>query len=260
MNWAALLPNGTPPASVKGDNRLVVVYTDHSGLLYDPAVIPEAEAPRSLKDLGNPKWRGKFMLWQYSSAYIPWIVQLGREPTLAALRAAMQNGAVADTFANEFTRFTAKEYPMVANIGSYYRDGPASRGVGGLHAARPVLEHRPLRCRAAQGRPPERGEAAGGDPRRGRRGSASPRRRSATAAATTTAQPTTGWRRPRGPRASHRSSGGTAPRPARSPSPLKARRSRKRSSASSRAASAAFRSIEPCGPPRPTARHRPSVS
>jgi iron(III) transport system substrate-binding protein len=120
VNWPALLPKGTPPAVVKGDNRLVVVYTDHSGLIYDPTVIPEAEAPRSFKDLANPKWRGKFMLWQYSSAYIPWVVHLGRDQTLAALRAAMQNGAVADTFANEFTRFTAKEYPMIANIGSYY--------------------------------------------------------------------------------------------------------------------------------------------
>jgi iron(III) transport system substrate-binding protein len=120
VNWPALLPKGTPPAVVKGDNRLVVVYTDHSGLIYDPTVISEAEAPRSFKDLGNPKWRGKFMLWQYSSAYIPWIVHLGRDQTVGALRAAMQNGAVADTFANEFTRFTAKEYPMIANIGSYY--------------------------------------------------------------------------------------------------------------------------------------------
>src|SRR5581483_648478 len=95
VNWPALLPKGTPPAIVKGDNRLVVVYTDHSGLIYDPAAIPEAEVPRSLKDLGNPKWRGKFMLWQYPSAYIPWVVHLGREQTIAALRAAMQNGAVA---------------------------------------------------------------------------------------------------------------------------------------------------------------------
>jgi hypothetical protein len=36
------------------------------------------------------------------------------------LRAAMQNGAVAATFVDEFTRFAAKEYPMVMNIGSYY--------------------------------------------------------------------------------------------------------------------------------------------
>jgi ABC-type Fe3+ transport system substrate-binding protein len=119
VNWAALLPQGTPPEIVKGDSRLVVVLTDHSGLMYDPAVIPEAEVPRSLKDLGNPKWRGKLMLMQYPSAYYPWVIKLGREPTLQALRAAMQNGAVPDTYANEYTRFAAKEFPMVTTVGSY---------------------------------------------------------------------------------------------------------------------------------------------
>src|SRR5262249_20936593 len=120
VNWAALLPKGTPPTIVQGDGRLVVVYTDHSGLIYDPTVIAEAGLPPYLKDLGHPARRGRFMLWQYSSAYIPWLVKLGPEQTMAALRAAVQNGAPADTFANEFTRFAAKEYPMVANIGSYY--------------------------------------------------------------------------------------------------------------------------------------------
>jgi ABC-type Fe3+ transport system substrate-binding protein len=119
VNWAALLPQGTPSGIVAGDNRLLVVLTDHSGLMYDPAVIPEAEVPRSLKDLGNPKWRGKVMLMQYPSAYFPWAIQLGREPLLQALRAAMQNGAVPDTYANEYTRFAAKEFPMVTTVGSY---------------------------------------------------------------------------------------------------------------------------------------------
>lgn len=118
-DWSALLPAGTPNV-VQGDNRLVVIYTDHSGLIYDPTVIAAADVPRSLRDLGNPRWRGKFMLWQYPSAYLPWAVKLGREPLLAAVRAAVHNGASADTFANTFTRFTAKEYPMVMNIGSYY--------------------------------------------------------------------------------------------------------------------------------------------
>jgi ABC-type Fe3+ transport system substrate-binding protein len=120
VNWAPLLPAGSPPEIVQADGRLAVVYTDHTGLLYDPTVIAEADVPRSIRDLGNPRWRGRFMVWQYTSSYIPWVVMLGREPTLAALRAAMQNGAVADTFVNEYTRFAAKEYPMVMNIGSYF--------------------------------------------------------------------------------------------------------------------------------------------
>ncbi|HEY7061572.1 MAG TPA: extracellular solute-binding protein [Chloroflexota bacterium] len=131
VNWAALLPKGTPPEVVKGDSRLLVVLTDHIGLMYDPTVIAESEVPRSLKDLADPKWRGKAMLMQYSSAYIPWAVKLGQEPTLQALRAAVQNGAATDIYANEYTRFAAKEYPMVVLVASYV----ATAQKRGLNAA-----------------------------------------------------------------------------------------------------------------------------
>jgi ABC-type Fe3+ transport system substrate-binding protein len=120
VDWAPLLPQGTPPSIVQGDSRLLVVYTDHTGLMYDPTVIPESEVPRSLRDLGNPKWRGKVMMYQYTSSYLPYVVRLGKEPTFTALRGAIQNGAVPDIFANEFTRFVAKEYPMVTVAGSFY--------------------------------------------------------------------------------------------------------------------------------------------
>jgi ABC-type Fe3+ transport system substrate-binding protein len=120
VDWTPLLPQGTPPAIVQGDNRLLVVYTDHTGLMYDPTVIPESEVPRSLKDLSNPRWRGRVMMYQYTSSYLPYVVRLGKEPTFTALRGAVQNGAVPDIFANEFTRFVAKEYPLVTVAGSFY--------------------------------------------------------------------------------------------------------------------------------------------
>jgi ABC-type Fe3+ transport system substrate-binding protein len=82
--------------------------------------VSEAEAPRSIKDLANPRWRGKFMLFNTATTYLPIILQLGREPALAAFRAAMQNGASADTLPNEFTRYAAKEYPMIVVTGSFY--------------------------------------------------------------------------------------------------------------------------------------------
>ena len=47
-------------------------------------------------------------------------MKLGKEPTFTALRGAIQNGAVTDIFANEFTRFVAKEYPLVTVAGSFY--------------------------------------------------------------------------------------------------------------------------------------------
>ncbi|HZR97187.1 MAG TPA: extracellular solute-binding protein [Chloroflexota bacterium] len=120
VNWAPLLPAGTPPEMVGPNGEYLVIYTDHFGLMYDPSVVPEAEAPRSIKDLANPRWRGKFMLFNTAPTYLPIVFQLGREPALAAFRAAMQNGASTDTLPNEFTRYAAKEYPMVVVTGSFY--------------------------------------------------------------------------------------------------------------------------------------------
>ena len=121
VNWGALLPAGTPPGLVQSGNRQLVVLTEHYGLMMDPAVVPESDTPRSLKDLAHPRWRGKVMLYQYTSSYIPWVQKFGRDEMLATLRAVVQNGAIVDTFANEFTRFAAKEYPMVTIVASYYR-------------------------------------------------------------------------------------------------------------------------------------------
>ncbi|HEY7061186.1 MAG TPA: extracellular solute-binding protein [Chloroflexota bacterium] len=120
VDWTPLLPAGTPPGMIGPNGEYLVIYTDHFGLMYDPNVVPESEAPRSLKDLANPRWRGKFMLFNTPGTYFPLFFQLGNDAALAALKAAVQNSAGTDTLPNEFTRFAAKEYPMVLETGSFY--------------------------------------------------------------------------------------------------------------------------------------------
>jgi ABC-type Fe3+ transport system substrate-binding protein len=128
VNWAALLPAGTPPRMIGSGGRYVVVYTDHSGLMSDPSVIPESEVPRSLRDLGNPKWRGKVILFVSTNVYTPYVLRLGKEETFAALRAAVQNGAITDTYPGMLTRYAAKEYPM-ATIGVTFARLAEARGL-----------------------------------------------------------------------------------------------------------------------------------
>ena len=114
VQWIPLLPDGTPPSAVANEGAHLVVYTDHFGLMSDPTVIPDADVPRSLKDLANPRWRGKVMLAPSATIYMPWVILQGREETLATLRAAVQNAGLVDTYPNQFTRFAAKEYPLSA--------------------------------------------------------------------------------------------------------------------------------------------------
>ena len=125
-SWDALLPSGTPPEVVQANGALVVVSTGHIGAIYDPTVIAEADAPRSIRDLGDPKWRGKLMLYNYGQNYLAYMYNLGREETLAAVRGAVRNGASADTYANGYTRFAAKEFPLVTNSSSSYHRAGAS--------------------------------------------------------------------------------------------------------------------------------------
>jgi ABC-type Fe3+ transport system substrate-binding protein len=120
VNWAPLLPAGTPPAMIGPNGEYLVIYTDTFGLMYDPNVVADADVPRSLKALSDPRWRGKFMLFNTPGTYMPYVFHLGREPMLASLRAAMQNGAVTDTLPGQFTRYTSKEYPMVLVTGSFF--------------------------------------------------------------------------------------------------------------------------------------------
>src|SRR5205823_25034 len=75
--WDTLLPSGTPAGVVQGDNRLVVVFTGHIGVVYDPNVIPEAAVPRSIKDLADTRLRGKLMLHNYTQSYLAYVHRLG---------------------------------------------------------------------------------------------------------------------------------------------------------------------------------------
>ncbi len=120
VNWKPLLPEGTPPDVVAGNGEQVVIFTDYFGLMSDPAVVPESEVPRSIKDLANPRWRGRVILFVTGTSYLPWVIRMGREETFAALRAAVQNGAAVDTYPNQLTRFAAKEYPLSLTGFTFY--------------------------------------------------------------------------------------------------------------------------------------------
>src|SRR2546423_665139 len=85
VGCGAPLPDGTPPSVVQLDGALLVFSTGHIGLMFDPSVYSEAEVPHSIHDLGNPKLRGKLMLYNYTQHYLAYTYKLGRETTLAAL-------------------------------------------------------------------------------------------------------------------------------------------------------------------------------
>ncbi|HZU06775.1 MAG TPA: extracellular solute-binding protein [Chloroflexota bacterium] len=130
VDWAALLPAGTPPEVIQGDGRLLVTYTAFSGLWYDPAVVAESEVPRSLQELAHPRWRGRVMLAMYPDTYMPYVLKRGREETLTTLRAVMQNGALVGTYFDIQTRLAAREVAM-GTVSSIIYHSAQRRGLPG---------------------------------------------------------------------------------------------------------------------------------
>ncbi len=130
VNWAALLPPGTPPEVVQADGRVLVTYTSFNGIMYDPAVVPESEVPRSLKDLADPRWRGKAMLSSSPDIHLPYVLKWGHDPAVATLRAVVQNGTTTGTFFDQQNRYAAKEVAMI-QVSSIIFASARQRGLPG---------------------------------------------------------------------------------------------------------------------------------
>jgi len=93
VDWKPLLAEGTPPQVIQFDGNALSTHTNHFGLVFNPSVISPQEAPKSLKDLANPKWRGKIVMYSYTSNYLGYSFILGMEKTLSTLRGIMKNAA-----------------------------------------------------------------------------------------------------------------------------------------------------------------------
>jgi ABC-type Fe3+ transport system substrate-binding protein len=130
VDWAALLPPGTPPEVVQADGRVLVTYTSFNGIMYDPAVVPASDVPRSLKDLADPRWRGKAMLSSSPDIHLPYVLKWGHDPALATLRAVIQNGTTTGTFFDQQNRYAAKEVAMI-QVSSIIYASARQRGLPG---------------------------------------------------------------------------------------------------------------------------------
>ena len=129
VDWGSLLPANTPSEIVVFGGGGLVANTAFVGLLYNSKTVPPQEAPASLKDLANPKWRGKALIPPYTSTWMTQAIPLGRQPSLSMLDAIMKNGAVVAEWPTAVSRFTLGEYPLVALISETFAHQLRSRGV-----------------------------------------------------------------------------------------------------------------------------------
>ena len=129
VDWGSLLPADTPPEIAVFGGGGLVLNTAFVGLLYNSKLIPPHEAPSNLKDLANPKWRGKVLVPPYTSTWMTQAIPLGRQTSLSMVDAIMKNGAVVAEWPTAISRFTLGEYPLVALISETFAHQLRSRGV-----------------------------------------------------------------------------------------------------------------------------------
>ena len=130
IDWKPLLAEGTPAQVIQFDGNAVSEHTNHYGIVYNPTVISPREAPSSLKDLANPKWRGKVVIHPYTTIWLNFAYVLGIDKTLSTMREIMKNDPVVDTYASGLTRYMAGEYPILLTASSFYWEAK-KKGVPG---------------------------------------------------------------------------------------------------------------------------------
>ncbi|MBI3015675.1 MAG: extracellular solute-binding protein [Candidatus Tectomicrobia bacterium] len=129
VDWGPYLVSKTPREVVVFGGSGLVVNTTYLGLLYNPKVVSPQEAPASLRDLTNPKWRGKVLVPPYPLVWMPLVIPLGRQTSLSVVEGIMKNGAVVAEWPTAINRFTLGEYPIVALISETFAHQLKAKGL-----------------------------------------------------------------------------------------------------------------------------------
>ena len=74
VDWGPLLPHVSKDllkVIVSSDNSFISVLTNDTGILYNTRLVKASEAPKTLKDVLNPKWKGKVASTPYAAGFGP---------------------------------------------------------------------------------------------------------------------------------------------------------------------------------------------
>lgn len=94
IDWKPLLSPGTN-TNVVHDNPLmqggIIYYTTHFGLMYNPDKIKADEAPKTLVEMGNPKWKGRVGIESAGNSWLRWAYIMGKDKCISAIRTLLNN-------------------------------------------------------------------------------------------------------------------------------------------------------------------------
>ena len=84
------------------------------------STLVKPEEITSYDQLLEPKWRGKIVMYPYTSTYLGYSFILSIDKTLSTLREIMKNAPVVDVYATGLTRYMSGEYPILLTASSFF--------------------------------------------------------------------------------------------------------------------------------------------
>ena len=124
VDWKPLLLEGTNPEVVMDLPETrggIVYYNGHIGLMYNPQKVPADNVPRTIKELADPKWKGKVGVYEYTNSWARWGFYLGSKQLLSLLNGIMNNGAIVGTYGDLYNRFLIGEIPICFITSAYLK-------------------------------------------------------------------------------------------------------------------------------------------
>lgn len=132
VDWRSILPKEVSrdvivTISPFGDVG-VSCYTSQQGLMYNTQKVSAKDVPKTMKDLADPKWKGKVGIFNYTASWALRAHILGKEFVYGGLRSILKNGAIQGRYEDISNRFLLGEI-WIAGVGNSYFSEAKEKGM-----------------------------------------------------------------------------------------------------------------------------------
>ena len=125
VDWKSLITPDMNPEVVCEEPLVrgaIVYFSAYIGTIYNPNKVSADKAPKTLRELADPKWRGNVGVFNYTATWARWALVLGKEKVLNELRAILKNGAIQGRFADLSNRYLLGEISVCFINSGYFKE------------------------------------------------------------------------------------------------------------------------------------------
>lgn len=122
VDWKPLITKDTNPEVVMSHSAFrgaITYYTSYQGLMYNTQKVAADKVPKTLRELSDPKWKGRVGITGGLNAWPRWAFVIGKDRVFSDLRALLKNGAIQGVYADLQNRYLLEEIWMAFTISSY---------------------------------------------------------------------------------------------------------------------------------------------